>query len=65
MRRIIIAALALPLAVMPALGAEQAIPDAELAQFRAAYTSGEGLAYTWSSRMKRASRSIATATHLV
>jgi len=45
MRRIIIAALALPLAVMPALGAEQAIPDAELAQFRAAYTSGEGLAY--------------------
>jgi hypothetical protein len=45
MRRLIIAAVALPLAVLPALGAEQATPDADLAKFRAAYTSGEGLAY--------------------
>ena len=30
---------------MPALAAEQRAADPELAQFRAAYTSGEGLAY--------------------
>jgi hypothetical protein len=45
MRHLIIAAVALPLAAMPTLAAEQAPPDADLAQFRAAYTSGEGLAY--------------------
>jgi len=33
------------LAVSPALAAEQPAVDADLAQFRAAYTSGEGLAY--------------------
>ena len=37
--------LALPLLTMPALGAEQRAADPDLAQFRAAYTSGEGLAY--------------------
>jgi hypothetical protein len=33
------------LVVSPALAAEQPAVDADLAQFRAAYTSGEGLAY--------------------
>jgi hypothetical protein len=39
------ALLALPLLTMPPLAAEQRAADPELAQFRAAYTSGEGLAY--------------------
>ena len=45
MRKLIIAVVALPLAAMPVVAAEQAAPDGDLAKFRAAYTSGDGLAY--------------------
>ena len=44
-KRFTYALLALPLLTMPALAAEPRAADPELAQFRAAYTSGEGLAY--------------------
>ena len=38
----ILAAIALPLVATPALAAD---PDPALAQFRAAYTAGDGIAY--------------------
>jgi hypothetical protein len=34
-----------PLLTVPAVAAEQAAPDPDLAKFRAEYTSGDGLAY--------------------
>lgn len=37
--------LAASLTAMPALAAESAAPDPDLAKFRAAYTSGEGMSY--------------------
>ena len=45
MRRVLSVALAGSLMLAPALAAEQPPADSDLAQFRAAYTSGDGLAY--------------------
>jgi hypothetical protein len=45
MRHILSVALAGGLLIAPALAAEQPSADPDLAQFRSAYTSGDGLAY--------------------
>lgn len=44
-RKLAALAVTMPLLMTPALAAEPAAPDPDLAQFRSAYTSGDGLAY--------------------
>ena len=45
MKRLATFAFVVGLAMTPALAAEQSAADPDLAQFRSAYTSGDGLAY--------------------